>query len=335
MTGWEDVITRVRGLSSRLVGRATLKTLSGSPDLTAMLHGLAATPYAAIPEAAAADTAVFERATRRVAADHLHIIVAWCGTRVALLVPLFEDEDRRNLCAITRAIAAGSPLDQRTAGLLPTPSLPLAALDELARQPRVRDVAAMLTSWGNPYGSAMTSESLRPTPDLFALQLAIDRQYFRRARQAAGDAGKHLQSYVEQQVDAENLRAAFAVVKHSVEREPAELFVEGGTLLSREEYGRLCTDQPSDAHVRIERLVAGTPLAPLAALDRHSDVDGELLAAMISGLRRTVRMEPLSLAVLLDYVLRLRAEIHDIARIVWGITLRTPRSRIEAGLVTP
>jgi vacuolar-type H+-ATPase subunit C/Vma6 len=300
-----------------------------------MLHGLAGTPYAAVPEATTADAAAFERATRRVAADHLHVIVAWSGARVAMLVPLFEDDDRRNLRAVSRAIAAAGPADQRTAGLLPTPSLPLALLDELARQPRLREMSAMLTSWGNPYGPAMTSESLRPHPDLFSLQLAIDRQYFRRALHAADGAGSHLQSYVQLQVDTENLRAAFAIVGRSTEREATELFIEGGTLLSREDYRRLCSDDPSGARLRVERIVAGTPLAPLAAIDRRRDVDGELLRSMISHLRRAVRMDPLSFVVLLDYVLRLRAEIHDLARIVWGITLRAPRNRIEAALVTP
>jgi vacuolar-type H+-ATPase subunit C/Vma6 len=335
MTGWEDVISRVRGLSSRLVGRPALEQLSKSPDLSAMLRGLAGTPYAAIPEAATNDSAIFERATRRVAAEHLHVLLTWCGARVGPLIPLFEDEDRRNLRAVTRAIAAEIPIDQRTAGLLPTPSLPLPLLDELARQPRLRDVAAMLSSWGNPYGAAMTSESLRPHADLFSLQLAIDKAYFRRARDAADDAGTHLLSYIALQIDAENLRSAFAAVRHTIERDPRELFIEGGGLVSREDYDRLCGEEPTEARLRVERLVAGTPLAPLAALDRHRDVDADMLAAMIRHLRRTVRIVPLSLAVLLDYMLRLRAEIHDIARIVWGIALGIPRRRIDAALVTP
>jgi vacuolar-type H+-ATPase subunit C/Vma6 len=335
MTRWEDVVSRVRGLSSRLIGRAALAQLSRSPDLRAMLGGLAGTPYAAIPEEATSDTAIFERATRRVAAGHLDIMVAWCGMRVALLEPLFEDEDRRNLRAVTRGIASAMPIDQRTAGLLPTPLLSLALLDELARQPRLRDVAAMLSAWGNPYGPAMTSESLRPHPDLFSLQLAIDKEYFRRARSAAASTGKHMTAYVETQIDAENLRSAFAAARHMLEREPRDLFVEGGALVSREEYERLCNEEPAVALTRVERLVAGTPLAPLAALDRHRDVDADVLGATIRQLRRVVRVEPLSLAVLLDYVLRLRAEIHDLARIVWGIGLGEPRRRIEAALVTP
>jgi vacuolar-type H+-ATPase subunit C/Vma6 len=335
MTGWEDVISRVRGLSSRLVGGAALIQLSGSPDLLALLHGLAGTPYDTVPEEATRDTAIFDRAARRIAAGHLHVIVAWSGVRVALLTPLFEDEDRRNLRAVTRAIASATPVDQRTAGLLPTPLLSLALLDELARQPRLRDVAAMLCTWGNPYGPAMTSESLRPYPDLFSLQFAIDKEYFRRARSAAASAGRHMTTYVEMQIDAENLRAAFAAGRHMLERNASDLFLDGGSLVSREEYDRLCADQPADARLRVERLVAGTPLAPLAALDRRRDVDADVLGATIQHLRRAVRIEPLSLAVLLDYVLRLRAEIHDLARIVWGITLGFPRRRIEAALVTP
>lgn len=333
MTGWEDVITRVRGLSGRLLGRPGLARLAVSTDLLALWHALAGTAYGNVPESAAKDTATFERATRRVAAEHLHIIVAWSGTRVTLLVPLFEDEDRRNLRAVARAIVAATPVDQRTAGLLPTPSLPMALLDELARQPRLRDVAGMLSTWGNPYGAAILSESLRPHPDLFSLQFAIDKEYFRRARAVSGAAS--MREYVRLQIDAENLYAAMSSVQHTIEREPRDLFIEGGALLSREEYAQLCSEEPRAARIRLERLVAGTPLAPLAALDRNRDVEADILRTTIAHLRRAIRIEPLSFAVLLDYVLRLRAEVRDLARITWGIALGVPHRRIEAALVTP
>ena len=335
MTGWEDVITRVRGLSSRLVGRPALLQLSKAPDLRALVRGFAGTPYSAVPESAASDTATFERETRRIAAEHLGIISSWCGSRVGVLAPLFEDEDRRNLRAVTRAIVAATPVEQRTAGLLPTPKLPLALLDELARQPRLRDVAELLSVWGNPYGRAMMAEANRPHPDLFLLQFALDQEYFRRAREAANHAGRQMQEYVELQLDAENLASALAVITHTVERESHGLFLEGGKLLSREDYERLCTAAPSEARAHLERLVAATPMAPLAAADRHRDVEADILAALIKRLRRVIRIEPLSLAVVLDYVLRLRAEVHDLARIIWGIALDVPRRRIDAAFVTP
>ena len=335
MKGWEDVITRVRGLSSRLVGRPALLQLSKSADLHVLLRGFAGTPYAAVPEGVAGDTAAFERATRRIAAEHLDIITSWCGTRVDVLAPLFEDEDRRNLRAVTRAIVAATPIEQRTAGLLPTPSLPLPLLDELARQPRLREVAVMLTTWGNPYGRAMMAEATRPHPDLFLLQFALDQEYFCRARESADRAGRQMQEYVELQIDAENIASALAVIMHTVERESHGLFFEGGTLLSREEYDYLCAAEPREARLRLERLLAATPLAPLAGTDRHHDVEADILAALIKRLHRVIRMEPLSLAVVLDYVLRLRAEVHDLARIIWGIALAVPRRRIDAALVTP
>jgi vacuolar-type H+-ATPase subunit C/Vma6 len=334
MRGWEDVITRVRGLSSRLLGRPALVRLARSPDLRALVSGWAGTPYAAVPDDAVDDAARLERTTRRVAAQHLEVITDWCGPRVTLLAPLFEDEDRRNLRAVTRAVAAGTPVEQRTAGLLATPALPLALLDELARQARLRDVAALLSLSGNAYGRVMMPEASRAHPDLFLLQLAVDQEYFRRAKDMGDRAGDEMRWYIRLQIDAENVMSAFATAARAVERQSHDLFVEGGSI-SRSDYERLCTSEPAEARVHIQRIVAATPLAPLAALERKHDIESDLLAATITALKRTIRVAPLSLGVVLDYVLRLRAEVHDLARIVWGVSLDVPRRRIDAGLVTP
>ena len=102
----------------------------------------------------------------------------------------------------------------------------------------------------------------------------------------------------------------------------------------REARRRLVALPAPDARARLARLVAGTVLAPMAP-EHPAGSDEAMLTAQLRELRRTVRLDPLSLGVVLEYVLRLRAELEDLARITWGITLRIPRRRISAGLVTP
>ena len=105
-------------------------------------------------------------------------------------------------------------------------------------------------------------------------------------------------------------------------------------LVTRDEFEHLASLPAAEARARLARLVAGTVLAPLVP-EHTTATDEAMLTAQLRELRRTVRLDPLSLGVVLDYVLRLRAELEDLARIIWGITLRVPRRRISAGLVTP
>ena len=333
-TSWVDVTARVRGIASRLLGRQVLERLAMSPDLATLARELEATAYHTAEGLDARTPIALERQTRRAAGERLSIIAAWSGDRADALAPLFEDEDRRNLRSLVRAILANVAVEKRTAGLLPTPSLPNAALEALANQSRARDVGALLATWGNAYGSAILSEAVGSRVDLFALQLAIDRTYAARVLDTAERDGEPVLAFVRAQLDAENALTALAASSGALENRSSAHFIEGGSLITRTEFDHLAALPPAEARSRLARLVAGTVLAPIAP-EHPTGSDEAMLTAQIRELRRTVRLDPLSLGVVLEYVLRLRAELEDLARIIWGITLRIPRRRISAGLVTP
>jgi len=331
---WVDVTGRVRGLASRLLGRQVLERLAMSPDLATLARELEATAYDGADSLDPHTPVALERQTRRSAGDRLSVIATWSGDRAEALAPLFEDEDRRNLRALVRGVVGNVAVERRTAGLLPTPSLPNAALEALAKQPRVRDIGAMLASWGNPYGAAILSEAVGTRIDLFALQVAIDRIYAVRMLEKATELGEPVLGFVRTQLDAENALTALAAANGALESRASAHFIEGGKLITRDEFDRLAALPPVEARARLARLVAGTVLAPIAP-EHPAGSDEAMLTAQLRELRRTVRLDPLSLGVVLEYVLRLRAELEDLARIIWGITLRVPRRRISAGLVTP
>lgn len=333
MVFWDDVVVRVRGLGSRLLGRAQLNALAESKGLDALTAAIAATSYGPVPESEEHDAAGIERHTRRAAAERLATIGAWCGERVSALAPLFEDEDRRNLRAIVRGILASLPAAQRTAGLIPTPELPLAPLEMLAKQDDVAHVASLLTAWGNPYGAALAHEAKRVRPDLFLLQLALDRVYAERALERSRELAD-LREFVQFEIDAANTRSALAVSQRIVERDPESLWVPGGLLLSHEAYSQAAGLEAVAAHDSLSRMLAGTAVAPAVNSNEHNP-DLALTASLLPFLKRRTRTHPLSLSVVIEYLLRLRAEVHDLSRIVWGIALDAPRRRITAAFVTP
>jgi vacuolar-type H+-ATPase subunit C/Vma6 len=333
-TSWHDVISRVRGLASRLVGRAALERLSTSRDLRGFVSGLETTTYASLANVTALTGRTLEREARRVAGRNAGIIALWCGDRVDALAPLFEDEDRRNLRSLARGIMAHEGADQRLAGLLPTPALPNAALEELSHSVRLADLAATLSAWGNPYGRAMMPEAARETPNLFALQLALDREYAARALSMAPRAGDAIVRYVRLVIDGENVSTALAVAAGTVEHDPATLFIAGGDLMSAGQFAELVGLGLTDLRERLAPMLAATPLAPLAnAMPQTHET--ATLTALLRELHRTVRRNPLTTEVILEYLLRLRAELHDLALIIWGIALHVPRGRVTEHFATP
>ena len=336
MTTWSDVVARARGLSSRLLNRDRMLALAQAPDLE-HLSAMLAERYRPVPEHAIGVPALLDHTVRVAIARELEVLCRWCGARVRFLMPLLEDEDRGTLRSIIRRIAGGSSPERRIAGLLATPTLPRPLLDLLARQSRLDAVAAALTTWGSPYGSAILPLCTKPHPDLFEILLAIDRTFAGRAVRDARRAGEPVLSYIRGRIDAGNVASARAVASRSVEHDPNDLFIEGGRLLSRAQFARLArTSAQQEVRDQLRARLRGTPLAPLADLapDDASTLDDRLLHAAIVDIEHGMRLDPLGLWTVVWYLLRLRAEGRDVLRVIWGVALGAPPGRITRTLAS-
>jgi vacuolar-type H+-ATPase subunit C/Vma6 len=335
VTVWADVIARVQGLASRLLGRSRLTTLATAHDLRA-LAALLSDAYGDAMLCETPDSASLERSARQVAGARLAIIARWSGARAALLAPLFEEDDRRNLAAIARGIVAGAPIEHRTSSLIPTVSLPTSALEELARQADLSHVASLLTAWQNPYAAPLLEEATREHPNLFLVLLALDRAYVARAVKTARRTGRALLSHVRLQIDTQNAWTALALSDHAEEHTDAALYVDGGLRLSRGFFLTLARARDSnEARSRIARELRGTAVARVIADTEHASPEDALLAESLRRSLANARQHPLDVGVILRYTLRLRAEVRDVARIAWGIALDRPREQLAAALVSP
>ncbi len=207
-------------------------------------------------EEGTASPAALELALRRAAADRLRLLARWCGPRVAILAVLFEDEDRRSLRALLRGSLQHAPAEARLAGLVPTPTLPERALRELANQATPAAVAALLTAWRNPYGSVLLAAASAAQPDLFTLELLVNRTFAARASRAARGTGL-LADYVRDAIDLEN------AVHGAGARERGERHQPRGSLPSR--WTPPCRNRRSKQRVRQAR-----PRERAVALPRRS-----------------------------------------------------------------
>jgi len=331
---WEDLNARARGLGTHLLTRPQRSALTQATDAAAL--GDALRRYGYPLEEGAVSPAALELGLRRMAAGRLRVLARWCGPRVAVLAVLFEDEDRRSMRAMVRGATQQAPADARLAGLVPTPALPERALRELANQPTPAAVAALLTAWRNPYGSPLLAAASAAQPDLFALEVLVNRTFVERAGRAARGSGP-LAAYVRETVDIENAYTALVLAGEGKDLAPRETFLPGGDRVSLTAFTAAATaGAASEAGRAIATALAGTPLGPVFA--RSSGDPGALedavLHARIRSLVRAARLHPLGPAPLLAYALRLQAEIVAVQRIIWGVALRVPRALLAQDLVT-
>jgi vacuolar-type H+-ATPase subunit C/Vma6 len=336
MTQWDDVNARARGLGTHLLTRAQLESLTRAGDAKALTDACRRLGLPIAADRDIATAAELELAVRRWAAAALRILARWAGPRVEALAVIYEEEDRKSLRAIIRGAIRGAAADSRLAGLVPTPVLPERALAELARQATPAAVAALLTAWQNPYGAPLAA-ACATQPDPFALDLALDRTFAARALAAARRADDALAAFVRETVDLTNARTALVLAVAGRDVVPKDCFLAGGDRVSIVAFEEAAERrEPGAAGLRLARA-----LAPAAVAEpfRHvtadlAELDDQLQRVRIRELGRHTRRAPLGPAPLLWFALRLRAQVVDLQRIIWGTALSVPRGALTATLVT-
>jgi vacuolar-type H+-ATPase subunit C/Vma6 len=321
---WDDVNARARGLAGHLVAASVIDELAEVPDLAGFTRALRATGLIGA-EATVQSPLELELALRRTAARQFNIMIRWLDQRLPLLRVVIEDEDRRSVRAVVRGAAAGAAAEARLAGLVPTPSLPERLLEELARQPRPEDIAALLAAWRHPFGSAALAAAKGQHPDLSRFELEVDRAFATRAAAGARHGGPLLRAFVAETIDYANLHAAMVLAGGETEQPAGPAFLAGGRRLTREAF---LAAAAMDSQRAAEHLATsfGPPEADIirrysrdaAALER------ELLALRIHRLRSLARRDPLGPAPLLRFFLRLRAQAMNLRVLLWGAALRAP-----------
>lgn len=321
---WEDLIARVRGLGTHLLDRDQLDALARSRDLSDLQRRLE--QFGLVLGSADGAEAV-EQGVRRVAAKRLALLARWSGHRNMALRIVFEDEDRRSIRALLRGLVGAVPPHVRLTGLIPTPALPAAALEQLALLHRPGEFAALLVAWGNPYGRTLLDHLSSPEPDLLQSELAMARLWAARVAEGAKQGDGTLRAFVAESLDIENLTTALALAGSGFEQGPDRCFIPGGNQVGLPLF-RAAAEAPS-MRVALSLLVEGLAGHPLAGVlgglpSEATGLELALLRYRIERLHRRNRLDPLSSAPVLGYALRVRYEVIMIQRIVWGLSLGAP-----------
>jgi vacuolar-type H+-ATPase subunit C/Vma6 len=331
---WDTLNARARGLRTHLLSRGDLERLGQSADLPALADGLRAAGFP-ITDADRFSPAALELAVRRRAGAQLATLARWAGPRAAAAALLYDDEDRRNLRAILRGAADGAAAPLRLAGTIPTPSLPERALEELARQPTPRAVAALLVAWRHPLGAPLLAAVGAGHADLLRLEVVLSRHFTERAVRLA--QGGPLLEFVRETIDVENALAALVLAERSADVTPKDAFLRGGSRIDIAAFEEaIATGTATGAGARLARAFGESRLAgPLARAGGDGGAaEAALLRARLAAQRGAARRDPLGPAPLLVFVLALRAEADDLRRLIWGLALDAPRTLLAAELAT-
>ncbi len=328
----EALVARAAGLKTRLLDPAVRGSCASSSDLGALARELAARGY---PIEATTPTALeLETAIRRHAAARLRLLARWDPEGRAATI-LLAPEEARALRTLARGALEGLPPDTRLDGLIATPELTERALADLGRQTTVRGMANLLVSWHSPWAAAFAG-ARGTEPDLLGIENALAQTLARRVLAAAERSGGRFRDFARETVDLLNVRCAALLVGRREEITPADYFVEGGRLLDRDSFLRAAT--AADTSGLVAALVApfrGSGVETL--LQRHAGSPAVLERALqewrLAAWLKLARMEPLSAAPVIAYVLALTDEVIALQRAVWSIALGVPSA--SRGATTP
>lgn len=332
MTFLGDVAARARGLSTHLLKPRELEALARAADRSSLSRALEQRGYPfgdletgpATSAAESIDAAIARGGIRRLA-----VLARWLGRRCGMFAVVFEEEDRGVLRTLLRRAAARHPAERPAASLVPTPGVPRRVLATLAGARDLPELVRRLARSRNVYADPLARALESSGPDLLALETALDRSFARRARSGARRAPAHLRAWVEEGIDLENAWHALLGGTDS--------FVEGGRLLPRALHDAVLREPDEPARRRrLAEVFAGDPLGAVFADDaaRLACLETRALGIRIAGQRHAVRLDPIGAAPILDFVLRLRAELADLRRIHWGVAQGVAPETLRGELVS-
>jgi len=316
---WDDLAARARGLATHLFSATQLDGLDTAPHLGALVETLRQQGYLGFGRDAPASAFQVEKVARRRCLEDQEIIARWAGERVARLAVVFEAEDRRSLRGILRGIQAGLPTTARLQSTRPSPSLSEPLLGELARQPSVARVAALLALFRHPFAEPLSSAVEQVAPEqLLELEQALSRCYAERALRAAGRISA-LRAHVKAVIDLENLASALLVSPS--QSEPERFFLVGGARIGRDDFLKAAALEQAAAAEALSRHFLRTPVLSALEARQFSALDRAGLELLLGQQRELSRHDPTGPAAVLRFLLQRQWELLRVQHAAWRLTL--------------
>ncbi|HUK56229.1 MAG TPA: V-type ATPase subunit [Nitrospiria bacterium] len=355
MSDFNCLAARLGAMRSRLLTRRAYEELIVLPDFPAILAALLNGPYGPAIEAAGeaeADPVKIEEGLRRDFSATLTKLLRMSGDEPRVWVEmLLAYWDLYNLKTILRGKQILLPPEEIVRSLIPTATYDEPALRELAKQPSLRAVVDLLLTWRSPHAAPLT-EALRDyheARDLYLLELALDRFYFRQPGRIDADGWilesersthqKSLRAFLGHLADKTNLMTALKMAdERAVFLERGRFFLPGGTSFPYGDFVKVLeAGGLAEALLRVRATRFGPVLAglgePPPGLGTLAWVEKQLERATLRTAHRIHRTDPLGVGVVMAFLWDKIHELMNLRMIVRGRLVNLPEPTL-LGLLT-
>lgn len=320
---------RVRGMKSRLLGPEFYAGALEATDFRAFLSALAQSPYVRELEEAQSRyqglKALDDALSRNFYQAARSILSFSDGKPHRLISLLLLRYDLNNIKAIARAQHAGRSLEETQEVFFPAGELKPAVLENAAAAPDMTAAAQALSA--TPLKSAFikAAQAYQADGDLYQLELALDRAYFRILFEVLEQLGAPADfvAYLRLEVDATNLRTA---LKLQGSERSAELFIPGGKQIGRSLFDAIL----SGASGALQGL-SGTRFAAVAETDSLAAAE-KVIRGVLTQAARRLASDPLDIGVVAYYLRLKEAETARLRLIGRAKYYGVPRATLEREL---
>ncbi|ESP89263.1 V-type ATP synthase subunit C [Candidatus Halobonum tyrrellensis G22] len=282
---------------------------------------------------------LIEYALNRSLADDFNDILDWCQGRLYDLVARYLRQfDAWNVKTVLRGLYADADRETVDVDLIRAGEFDERRLTRLLDAATIEDVVEVLsdTIFGDPLEAAY--EEYEETGVLVPLENAVDRAYYGRlsTQDLRGEALVEYREFLEAEIDFRNAINALRLARSGADIDPAEYFIDGGTLFSAADLRGL-VGSPDELADRIRESRYGEELStPLSTLDEGTSLiafERAMEASLLEYADSLGRIHPVSVTPVVSYILAKQREVENIRAIARGKEAGLSEDEIEDELV--
>lgn len=287
---------------------------------------------------------LIEYALHRNLAKHFDDLLRWSEGRLYdLIANYLRKFDAWNVKTVIRGVYTDTDPEAIEADLIRAGEFSDREIDRLLEARSIEEVVEQLdgTIFGDPIAEAY--EEYERTDVLVPLENAVDRTYYEHllddVGRVSGERDDPITRYVEflqAEIDFRNMRNALRLARTGAELDPAEFFIEGGTLFTRSELSALVGNR-EELLAQIEESRYGDrldeALAQLSEADSLIGFEHALDVALLEYSDKLANRYPMSVASVLSYILAKEREVDNIRAIARGREVGLSEEEITEELI--
>ncbi|ELZ75461.1 V-type ATP synthase subunit C [Haloferax larsenii] len=272
-------------------------------------------------------------------AKQFNDILDWAGGRLYDLIARYLRKfDAWNVKTVLRGIYAGSSREEVKSDLIRAGEFDDRLIERLLDATEIEEVVEILS--GTMFGDGLEAafEDYEEAGVLVPLENAVDRAFYEQLLEnlVVGEEAEQYREFLEAEIDFRNARNALRIARSGADLDPADYFIEGGTLFRASEITALATST-SELVSKISDSQYGDRLSgaisDLEAADSLISFERALDSALLEYADTLGYVFPLSVTPVISYILAKEREVDNIRAIARGREAGLGPDEIEEELV--